>query len=163
MRNKKRIVWGSIAAVILILFIAFRFYQAIQADLKQDKEHAVAVALQETRMEQVNRVEPFIGDKPYMVVYGLSDREEEMIVWVNEDEVLTKFGREGVDLETVRDKTAAKNPQLQILRVSAGKLQDVLVWEVFYKQKEEEGERHYYDYYRFTDGELLDTYRMTGP
>ncbi|WP_144933281.1 DUF5590 domain-containing protein [Paenibacillus sp. 32O-W] len=160
MRYKKRIVWGSIAAVALLVFIAFRFYDAVRADLRLEKEQAVKTVLQETRIEQVDAVRPFVGDKPYMVVYGKSDRDEEMIAWVHEDGVDVKLAREGVSSETIREKMLAKNPEMDIVHINAGKMQDVFVWEVFYKQKEEAGERYYYDYYRFSDGSHLDTYRM---
>lgn len=160
---RKPIIYSLIVIVILLLAACAWLIGSIVTEANADKRQAVAIAREQTDLQYVSKVEPFAGDRAFMVVYGQSADGDEMIVWLNEEEIYVQLADDGVSEEQIRQQVAASHQGNEILKVSLGKLQDLFVWEVFYKQKDEQSERYYYDYFHFADGSPIDTYRLAAP
>lgn len=162
-KYKKAIIWSIVGVLSVIIIFAVWVLSSLVTEGNADKRQAAAMAIEQTDMAEVTKVEAFSGDRSFMVVHGRSEQDEEMLVWLNDEEIHTQYASDGVDEERIRSQTVAKHPGIEILRVSPGKLQDVFIWEVFYKQTENRAEQYYYDYYQFSDGSLIDTYRLASP
>ncbi|WP_010273780.1 cell wall elongation regulator TseB-like domain-containing protein [Paenibacillus senegalensis] len=161
---KKPILYSILGAVLLLIAACSWLIGSIVTEANADKRQAAAVAREQTDLEYVSKVEPFAGDRAFMVVYGQSADGDEMIVWLNEEEIYVQLADDGVSEEKIRQQVEAANAGNEIIKVSLGKLQDLFVWEVFYKQTDEEkNERFFYDYYHFSDGSRIDTYRLATP
>ncbi|WP_230632943.1 cell wall elongation regulator TseB-like domain-containing protein [Paenibacillus athensensis] len=153
-------VLGLFIAATLIVVLA-RFYASVQGEHWRDDAQAVNTAYEKSILAKAERVESFYGDEPMHVVFGSDKIGQPVIVWVTANGIHTEMADEAVNEQQIREKMAAKDPALEVLRVLPGELGGNYVWEVFYKKKEAAGVRYFYDYYGFKDGAYLDTYRLS--
>lgn len=70
--------------------------------------------------------------------------------------VHAEYAENGYNENLLRLKMRETMPDVHIIKMTPGKYEEEWVWEVYYK-KSAKDERTYYDYYRFSDGELLKT------
>jgi uncharacterized protein YpmB len=106
-------------------------------------------------------VDSFYGDEPFQIVYGEDKIGQKVVVWVSGHEVHTEMAAEGFTEDQVRETMFKKDPGFEILRIMPGKKAGDYVWEVFYKKKDDSGTRYFYDYYTFSSGTYIDTYRLS--
>lgn len=161
MRVNRTYVWGAVAALIVLAFLTFRAVDAVISKEWDDKQKAVQTAYRQTMMAKADRVEPFVGERPYQIVYGEDELGQRMIAWIGEGDVHAAYASEGVSADDIRAKLKQLDPTVEIFRITPGKLADDYVWEAYYKRMENDAEERYYGYYRFSDGEHIDTYHLT--
>lgn len=165
--KKSRWARGVLIAVMVLavlLLLAIRFYRTIQTPLWTALSQAEQAALDELGIVQVLSSERFIGDKPYTVLtatYAAQEAEEEVVIWMWEDRIHMERQEDGVTREQIRSAALGENPAKRLLRITPGVLYGEYVWEVFYELASDEGTRKYYDYYRFSDGKKIETYRLS--
>lgn len=160
MSTRKKVIAGVLLLAAALLFGLFLFFDTIIGGQWGEKQDAVERAYKETLLAKAERVEPFVGSQPYTIIYGEDKLGSKMIVWVSESELHAAYQNEGISKEAVIEKVTATHPDNKIIRVTPGKLEDTYVWEVYY-QREQEGKTYsYYDYFRFTDGLLMDTFNL---
>lgn len=160
---KRWVKWTllSIAVVLLLGAGIFGMYRIIGTNEWTEQRAAVLKAYDQTILYTATDVKPFVGDRPYMVVYGRDKLDKDMMVWVSEKDVHVEYATDGISAQDASDKVTARDPGNRVIRVSAGTLFDDYVWEVYYRKKEDDGYHYYYDYYRFSDGQFIDTFRLT--
>jgi uncharacterized protein YpmB len=157
----RKITYSAILILVLMTVALVFFYRTIH-----DEEWAMRVAAEKTvtettYMETIDRVETFIGEKEYRIVFGKDSDGREAIVWVDGNTAHLEYASSGVTEADVRQKVSEQNPANEIVRVMPGVLNGTYLWEVLYNRKEEEGSRYYYGYYRFDNGAEIDTWRMS--
>lgn len=158
----KKIIVGAIAALVLITVALVFFYRTIQGEEWAERAAAKTTVLETTYMRTVDRVESFVGEKPYRIVFGQDADGRKGIAWVNGDTAHMEYESSGVTEQAVRERVMVQNPANEVLRIVPGVLNNTYLWEALYKRKEEGGGiRYYYGYYRFDNGEELDTWRMS--
>ncbi|MCI3920327.1 hypothetical protein MO973_08780 [Paenibacillus sp. TRM 82003] len=166
-RTERKRRWGKAIAIVLgVAAIAAifgnRFYNTVQAPYRTALANAEAKALDAIELRTVHSVERFVGDRPYSVVFATyGDPEEEVVVWLWDDQFHLERQADGVTREAVRALALEENPEKRLLRVAPGKMNDEYVWEVFYELTADGRTRKYYDYYRFADGRKIETYRLS--
>lgn len=155
--------WFMLTVVLAagVAAAAVWFYQSARDGFESAERRAIAAALEQTSLVRVERVAHFAGEKPYGIVFGWNEAEEPVIVWVGEESVHEVKASEGLAENDVLALLEARRGPLELIRLTPGVWQDVYVWEAFYKKEEEDGFRYFYDYFRFSDGALLDTYRLS--
>lgn len=158
--NRKYMLIGVAVIGILIIF-TFRYVNTIISKEWDDKQQAVQTAYKLTMMAQADSIEPFTGDRPYQIVHGVDKLGQRMIVWVSEADVHANYENEGVSNEDIRNKLRQMDAEVEILRVTPGKINNDYAWEAYYKRVENEEDEYYFGYYRFSDGAHLDTYNLT--
>lgn len=156
--------------VISISFIVFlaavvgclQYYRFIQKPVWAEQSAARQIALQETAMVQADKAAVFHGENVYRIVFGKDAEARRMIVWVGEDAetVHAAYEDEGISSRQVIEVWRARYPKAKLLHAVPGVYHDRYVWEIFYRMKEDQGMRYYYDYYLFEDGEKLLTLTM---
>lgn len=158
--RKKRMVLAAVLAVFTVMIGTFIFFDRVIAGEWNDKRSAVQTAYAETMLAKADRVEPYVGSEPYMIVFGEDKIGNKMIVWVSEKDRYAAYESEGISKQEAADKVTAADPANKVLRATPGKLDQDYVWEVYY-QREQDGQlRYFYSYYRFSDGALIDTLRL---
>ncbi|MEO3947509.1 DUF5590 domain-containing protein [Gorillibacterium sp. CAU 1737] len=151
-----------IAAVLLLLVLAYRFYLSIQSDIWDEEKVAIATAKSQTSLQSVTQVDPFVGDVPMMVVQGTDSEGRNIFVWVSGDQTHTEYADNGITKESVRTQTLEQNPGAELMRIVPGVYNDEYAWQSFYRVKGEDGKKRlYYSFYRFTDGKLLDRWLLS--
>lgn len=161
MRNRRTMMMAALLAVLTVMVLTFIFMDSIIAGEWDSKRNAVKAAYADTMLVNAERVEPYVGAEPMMIVYGEDKIGNKMIVWVSESERHAAYESEGITKQAVVDKVTAAAPGTKVLRATPGKLDQDYVWEVYYEREQDGKVNHYYDYYRFMDGALIDTYRLT--
>lgn len=160
MGNKKMMLLAAFLAVIACMFGTFLFLNTITSGNWQEERDAVKAAFADTMLAKADKVEPFVGHEPYMIVFGEDKIGHKMIVWVSQDERHAAYESEGISKEAVTAKVTAADSANKVIRATPGKLDAEYVWEVYYERAQEDGVHRFYDYYRFSDGALLDTLRL---
>ncbi|MEF3308192.1 DUF5590 domain-containing protein [Paenibacillus sp. GYB004] len=157
---RKIALWSAAVLAVVTIVLVF-FYRSIHEEEWAERLEAKSTVIASTYMRTVDRVERFVGEKPYMVVFGQDEEGREAIAWVNDGKAKMRYASTGITAEEARRKVEESNPDNEVLRVLPGVLNETYLWEVFYKRKDEEGSRYYYSYYRFDNGEEIDTWRMS--
>ncbi len=158
---KKWIIY-SVLGVIIICSGLYMFYAAIQQDRWEEEQAAIVKARNESSLQAVKKVDKFVGQKTYMVIYGTNADDEDIIVWVGEEnEVHESLASSGANENELKSLMMSRYDEPNILRMTPGKLDQVWVWEVFYTLEKDGEARYYYDFYRFSNGEYLRTYRLS--
>jgi uncharacterized protein YpmB len=84
-----------------------------------------------------------------------------LIVWIGNADIHTEYVADGLKDKDLRAQFAKNEPTAELLRILPGKLNEQLVWELYYKKPNDSGKQvYYYDYIQFKDGALLDTYNL---
>lgn len=158
----KKALWISSALIIAMIISFIWFYQVIQSDHHDENEAAIRLALEHSSLVRADHVDYFTGDQIYRIVYGVNSDNEKLLVWVGEDEIHEALATSGITRADVyAAMTSVYGDRIVIKRVQPGKLGEDYVWEAFFSLKDEDGrESYYYEFYRFSDGQRLDTWRM---
>ena len=159
--NAAKYIFIILSAVVIVAAVVQRLYVTVQGEQWQEHHAAVERAMSETELAAVSKIETFRLAEEYTVIFGQDEDQRELIVWVGENEIHAEYASAGVSAQEVAEAVKRKDSGAEILRIVPGKLGGDWVWEVFYKKKQEKGTRHYYDYYRFSDGQLLETYTLS--
>ncbi len=159
--NERWKVWSAVVAVAgIILFTVIWYYNVIQGPLWDAQQAAAQVALEHTEIVEVTAVEASSSENAYQIVYGADQEDEAWIVWVGKDELHAAKADDGLAHNQVRLLMQEKEPEAKLIRIVPGVWNDEYAWEVYYEKREDKGIRHYYDYYRFSDGQKLTTLRL---
>jgi uncharacterized protein YpmB len=150
----------SLLVVVLLIVFGNRFYETIQRPLWSENAAAKSYVIDQLHMKDITEIDRFVGDRVYTVIFATNSADEKVIVWLWDGGRQVKHASSGLSREEAAQRALADQPGKHIKRVMPGKLRDDLVWEVFYTKTEDGAERYYYDYYRFSDGTKLDTYRL---
>ncbi len=156
----RKSIWitGGILACFIILMLWF--YYTAKDGFAEAENEAIEWALELTALIEVDHVEFFAGETNYTVVFGNNSEGEKLVVWVGDEIIHEEKASDGVSKSTIRQQVIERHGSVSFVRTTPGRLGELWVWEVFYKKQESDGMRHYYDYYKFTDGEWVDTYRL---
>nr|WP_245247214.1 MULTISPECIES: DUF5590 domain-containing protein [unclassified Paenibacillus] len=149
------------AAVLCIgMILAFR---AVTNKEWNVQRMAVQTAYEKTLLAKAIKVERFVSDKSYTVIYGEDKIGQPVYVWVSDDEIRTEMGTAGLNADQAKEMVKAKHPHADVLRTMLGIQDGQPVWEVFYKMKVEGASRvqYFYDFYTFKDGQPIDTWRLS--
>jgi uncharacterized protein YpmB len=161
MQSKRVILISGIVLFSLLLFGLSQFFQTIQAGAWSEERQAVDTAYQKTIMTKATRVESFIGTQTYKIVFGEDALGQALIVWIGDKDIHTEYAADGLADKALHTQFAEKEPTAKLLRILPGKLNEKLVWELYYSKPNEKGKtEYYYDYIHFKDGALLDTYKL---
>lgn len=162
MSRWKRITILAVAGVFLVLLALFLLADRLTSAEWKEKKAAVLTAYEQTMLVKTDRVETFVGEETWRVVFGEDKLQKKMIVWIGEQSgIHSEYEAAGVSRDAVTGKVTETDPEARIIRVTPGKLAADYVWEVYYERSLDNGKTAgFYDYYRFADGTLLDTYRL---
>jgi uncharacterized protein YpmB len=161
MRSKRIFLFSIVVVFSLSLFGLSQFFQTIQAGAWSEENQAVETAYEKTIMVKADKVDTFVGTQIYKIVFGEDAIGQKLIVWISDLEIHTEYVADGLQDKELRTQFAVKEPTAKLLRILPGKMNDMFVWELYYKKPGKSGKQtYYYDYIRFKDGVLLDTYNL---
>lgn len=158
---KKRIIWFSVLGLIVLALMLGRFYYGVQRDHWQEESDAKRLAAAKAVVTHIESVRKFNGEAAYDIVTGTNAAGEKVIAWLSGDEQHVEKASAGIAEGQAKAQLLQRSPGATLLRAVPGKLQNDYVWELFYKKADTDGERYYYDYVKFTDGSLIDTWRLS--
>ena len=158
---KIKVILGSLFILAILIVALAQFYHSMEAPVWAEDDQAVTIAYQKTILAKAVKVDSFIGDQSYKIIFGEDAIGQPIIVWVSAAEIHTEYTADGITEKALRAKFKLKEPTAKLMRIVPGKLQNEFVWELYYKKADANGQQHYYyDYNKFSDGSLLDTYSL---
>jgi uncharacterized protein YpmB len=162
MSKPKKVLWISILVFVILIIGLSLFYASVQKDYFAARDRAAQMATEELGLKTVTRVEPSYGDEAYQIVFGTDETNRPVVVWVSETNMLVEQAEGAFTQEDVRNKVLQFEPAAKFLRILPNRIQGVNVWEAFYKKEGENGDPvYFYMYFRFSDGEYIDTYKLS--
>ncbi|MBC8081056.1 MAG: DUF5590 domain-containing protein [Gorillibacterium sp.] len=161
MRLWKKLLLGFLILSAVLIFLGFRFFNALQKDLWTEEKEAIRIAQEQTELTTASSVDPYVEENSLMVVHGTNKAGRKMLVWVAQDFVHPEYIDAGVDKEVIRHKTLRASPNAKIMRIVPGIYNKQYIWQSFFRVEENGGERLYYEFYSFYDGVLLDRWELS--
>lgn len=158
---KKIVCVIGFLGLTLILVLTNWLYHSVQSKHNKEQQQAINEALAKTELVTVEQVDPFIGEDALMIVYGKDQEGKQLIVWVGKNEIHAEYSLDGISKQQVEVKVLKQKPKADLIRIIPGKLKDDYIWEAYYKEEEKDGTRYYYSYYKFADGQPIDTYKLS--
>ena len=156
----KPVLWVAVFAVAACAGLV-SYYQTVQSGYWKDRRAALERAFAETPLEKAAAVEPVGGEREAMAVFGTDAEGRDMIVLVIGEEILAVRADEGVSRNAVEVYWRQQYGEGKLIHVLPALYGGELAWEVFSLRPTDRGERYYYDYYRFSDGERIDTWTLS--
>ncbi|ULO09350.1 DUF5590 domain-containing protein [Paenibacillus sp. 19GGS1-52] len=160
MKNRRKWILLGSALILLLLVGLSQFYAYIMKDQWNERDAAEDVARTRTGLTEVSKAQKSVWDENsvYWVLTGKNEAGTAMMVWVRftvEGKVAdgdnAVYGEElskGTSEQQMRVIIAAQLPDIKIERLLPGVYNGEYAWQLFYEQ----GERYYYQFYRFSDG-----------
>lgn len=149
------------AALVAIVLLVNGYYRYIQAPVWEEQRAAEKQAKETAGFTETVSAHKFVWDETTWIVEGKDKDGEEAYVWLKEKEQpLILKSRDGVTAEAVEEKFRQSKPDADIERVTLGMLNGEPVWEVYYYKKQDGSGNYYYDFYRFSDGGSVTTYKL---
>jgi uncharacterized protein YpmB len=154
-------IWSLIGAAVLAVTVFFFYYTTVQRPLWDQEKHAARTVLQHTPMEKVTHTELSHSEEAFTIVYGQDAQDQSLIAWSGNEKINYIYAHEGETEAEIEYAWRESHPDAELIRIVPSLYRSEYAWEVYYEEAGETGKRKYYDYYRFEDGELLNTYTMT--
>lgn len=155
---KKKLILGLVILIIVVIVIFVFFFQV------WNEEHRIEEKMKATALEKVSKlvsiydVDNFTGENHYYFIFGKNSLDQDVLVWINEEEVHSKYLYSWYTKDEIREKAELISPQNTIKRINGGiDSDDVLIYEILYE--DEEGKLGYM-YYNLLTGDLLKMYKL---
>lgn len=135
---------------VLTLIVFYNAYKPITAANSEAAEKAI----QSGKLESINAVQVYNGTKPYVTVFGVNQKGEEIAVFVDDASPDTYSEVKLKDGLTAKQAEQLVKEEMQVdklLHVSLGIEEEGPVWEVAFKNKDD---KLNYVYLLFEDGHV---------
>lgn len=149
---KKWIIIISTLIFILLVWQLVSIYHTAMSPIREDENEAAEIAKEEKNLQTINEVYTYNGTTPYTIVQGTDDKNEEIIIWVDEKKkiALTANASDGVAKKDVMKYVDTDRKPSEILSVSLAMENNIPLWEIKFK---DQNDRYNLYYIKFEDGE----------
>lgn len=159
-RNRKKWIYISILAVLLILFGIYQFYVYVMKDQWAERDLAISIANEQAQLTSVTKTQKSVWgeDSIYWTIEGLNKENKPIMVWVQfgldhkpvngKNSVHSELIENSVSEDEMYAKITSALGNIEIIHLQPSYYNKTYVWQLFYKQ---EG-KYVYRFYRFSDG-----------
>ncbi len=155
----KKIIIFIIIIITLITFLTFYYFYSVW-DIEQDTEKImINKAYSEVpELDSIVDIDLFSGDRQFYFILGKSAIGNDVLVWLNDNEINSKYLFNWVTKDEIKEKTLIVNPDITIMRIAIGiNIDDTIIYEILFKDIEG---RLGYQYYKLESGEFIKTYKL---
>lgn len=165
-RRARSFMRVKLAAAILLLLLALAvavvlYIRAADADYRQERKQAVALALDEGGLAEVEHASPYTWEQTQWIVQGIDAEGEAWILWLLPEGIVKERLADGYSEPQISAQFLLQNPSAEIIRVQPGWFEDQPAWEIRYKIVAGQ-DRQGIDFYSFKDGTLIQNYVLPG-
>jgi len=155
----KKVLVLSLFLIILAGIITFGYFYSVWSDEQKLRDTMIQKAYRNVpALEKIEDIDFFTGDKSYYFIFGKDEKEKDLLIWLNEDEVKYIYLVDWVTEEEIEKMAKTKAPETTIERINAGiDKNNRLIYEVLYKEKDG---RLGYQFYSLLDGEFISMYLL---
>lgn len=152
-RNRWFIAVQAFVVLILSITASVLYVNNIYSDERKKEADILQHAQQVVPLTEVNGIEKGIWDEVVYVIHGVNQEGKAVWVWVLPDRVTSIPVADTVDKATVKAMIQQAHPDVRIVRLLPGYIDNQYVWQAFVQRKDEQGTRRYfYQFYSFYDG-----------
>ncbi|OBZ18739.1 hypothetical protein A8L34_04050 [Bacillus sp. FJAT-27264] len=160
MKKRKKWILIGVAVFLLLLLGLIQFYTFIMKDQWKERDAAKEVAKSRAGLTLMEKAQKSVWDENsvYWVLTGKNEAGTELMVWVRfttdgkvaegDNVVFSEELSKGTSEAKIRSIISAQLPDIKIQRLLPGVYNGEYAWQLFYEQ----GDRYYYQFYRFSDG-----------
>ncbi|WP_342551667.1 DUF5590 domain-containing protein [Paenibacillus sp. FSL R7-0652] len=168
MKKKKKWIWISLLILVLILFGLQRYYVYVTQDQRKEEALAVQAAQDQLGITSPDELRKYVwgekngSDNIYWTMTAKNKDNQNVMVWVKFDNnnqpvqgaagVHSELIQNGMSETQIRSRFSSEVPGGEIKRIMPGVVNNIYVWQVYYK----DGTHNYYRFYRFSNGEQVD-------
>lgn len=155
----KRLIIFSVIIILLIVFLVFLYFYSVWSDEQNIEKEMINEAFKKVpALHTIEDVDFFSGDKQYYFILGKSPIGNNILIWINKEEINSVYLYDWVTKEQITKKILESNQKIIIKRITMGlNSEGNLIYETLFE--DEEG-RLGYQYYSLETGELLKTYKL---
>ncbi|KMJ59725.1 hypothetical protein AB685_02340 [Bacillus sp. LL01] len=145
---KKWILYSIILIAIVTLWQLITIYQTAMSPVKDEMERATEIAKQEANLQTVDEVSSYNGTSSFIIVQGTDDENEEMVVWVDENQEVVHLAQkeEGIAKEEVLNYLQTDREPKEIISVSLAMEKNTPLWEIKFKDNNNQYNLYYIKY-----------------
>lgn len=156
----KKIVFISFF-VLFIAFIQFIYtYHNASKSISESQIQAINTAKEHVKINDIIETSYFNGDEPYQVIRAKNDKNEEIIIWVSEnnpDEIIVELAKNGLTKEQVKEYALSEFDIKKLQSIRIGMKYNIPVWEITFI----DSDNRYSFYYLTFDGKTwIENYRL---
>lgn len=149
-----------ITALLLLCFLLFNiWYRSIHATVWSEEREMTEAAVEAAQLTEIEQVDKHVWNATTWVVQGRDSEDNQLLVWMTEDEVEITSADDGISQEVLQERVAAESPEIKVIRMMPGLLDGQKAWEVYYRI-DGSPTRYFYRFYRFDNGQLITTYNL---
>ncbi|MGD9677076.1 MAG: hypothetical protein AB7V16_01765 [Vulcanibacillus sp.] len=155
---KKLLIFGTII-ILLVTFLVFLFFYSVWSKEQAIEKQMVSEAYEKVpALYKVEDIDYFSGDKHYYFIRGKSIAGNDLLVWINKEEVHFTYLFDWVTKDEIINKVLEYDQKLIVKRITMGlNFEGIPIYEVLFT--DDEG-RLGYQYYKIETGELIKTYKL---
>lgn len=150
----KKWIWIVIVVFLIGLGVSINTYVQAMKPVKSAREIAETIAKKETDMKKMDSFQLYNGKESYYILEGKNDDNEEIIVWINENnhQVIQRTKKDGLTKQEALNILLSKQSPEKINDVRLGMYDGLPVWEIYSHTDNDSLNYHWID---FETGEIL--------
>jgi uncharacterized protein YpmB len=150
----KKWIWIVIVVFLIGLGVSINTYVQAMKPVKSAREIAETIAKKETDMKKVDSFQLYNGKESYYILEGKNDNNEDIIVWINEEnhQVTQRMKKDGLTKQEALNILLSKQSPEKINAVRLGMYDELPVWEIYSHTDKDSLNYHWID---FETGEIL--------
>ncbi len=154
MLRMKKWIWIIIVVFLIGLGVSINTYVQAMKPVKSAREIAETIAKKETEMKKMDSFQLYNGKESYYILEGKNDNNEDIIVWINEDnhQVTQRTKKDGLTKQEALNILLSKQSPEKINAVRLGMYDGLPVWEIYSHTDKDSLNYHWID---FETGEIL--------
>ncbi|QFT89367.1 hypothetical protein FIU87_11980 [Bacillus sp. THAF10] len=145
---KNWIIISSICIVILLIWQFSSVYFTAMSPIKEAKEKAEKIAMQEANLQSVEEISTYNGTKAYTIIQGTNSDGESVIVWVNDKQkvVHAALEKNGIAKEEVLNYLETDRDPQEIISITLAMEKNTPLWEIKFKDTQNQYNLYYIKY-----------------
>ncbi|MCK6076412.1 DUF5590 domain-containing protein [Paenibacillus silvae] len=168
MKKKKKWIWISLLILVLVLFGLQQYYVYVTQDQRQEEALAIQAAKDQLGITSPDELRKYVwgekegDDNIYWTMTAKNKDNQDILVWVKFDAnnqpvqgtggIHSELLQNGMSETQIRSRFESDVPGGEIKRIMPGVVNNIYVWQVYYKADT----HNYYRFYRFSNGEQVD-------
>lgn len=154
--------WLFIGLSVIVVYVTVIFVYFVHDTVTASRmvnDDYIKAGLSKTPLVQITSTEHYYGTEPLVILFGLDEHDEEMVVWMKENLSLIRHAwlKDGVRKEQIAATVTANYDVKKEIHIVPGIESNLFIWEAIYITTSGE---YLYIYYDFFSGDLLRSIKL---
>ncbi|MCT8138930.1 DUF5590 domain-containing protein [Anaerobacillus sp. CMMVII] len=144
---------------VLIVWQGLQFFSNVKDPIREAENSALTFLEENIEISEIVSADFYHGTLSYQVFRGLTENEEEIIVWVPDtlDSLVVKKSNEGINFNEAFQFTQEELQPKEVISIKLGMENNIPLYEIIYIDQQN---RYSYYYITFKDGSYLKHFHL---